>query len=368
MDKPYHIDLVCFANRSGYAQAAQDYVDVIKKSSDYRLHLTLMHTSPDQLAITPERYREMMSLMDSPLEDDNFVQIFHCIPDMQRRAWRGVKSAAFATFETQNPPEHWVEILNSNNDAVIVVSKFNEDVFRKAGVTKPIHYIPHVVNTDLYHVSAIPNRAWDRFTFLYMGTWKQRKGWRELIEAWFREFSLSDNVQLVIKTDKLSVANREIAEVRKNLGLSEKETAPILFETKILNELELPRFLKSADCLVCPTYGEGFGLPGLQCMALGVPVIVTDYSGCQDYANEDTATLLKPSGFILYNEMDGIPQFRNKKWAHVSVESVKSAMRHVQCNTDIVKQKALRASEMVAEKFNYDVALQGFNRMMESIE
>jgi glycosyltransferase involved in cell wall biosynthesis len=354
-------------NRSGYAQATQDYVWALKRSDCYNLHLTILHSTPEQTSVSPERYRELLRLMNNPLDDETFIQVFHCIPEMQKRANRGGRGVAFGTFETTDPPEEWVKILNTN-EAIICPSNFCEQSFRTAGITKPIFTIPHVIDTSLYHPGVEPLKKQDRFTFLFFATWKRRKGWRELFEAWYREFKRSDGVQILVKTDRLSQSMREIADIRKNLGVSEEEAAPVLYETRILNEVELPKLFKSADCLICPTYGEGFGLPGLQSMAVGVPIIITDYSGCQEYANEETATLLKPEGSILYNDMDGIPQFRNKRWAHVSVESVRSAMRYVLGNTDIVNKKAERALRLVSEKFHYGRAVEGFDRMLEALD
>ena len=114
----------------------------------------------------------------------------------------------------------------------------------------------------------------------------------------------------------------------------------------------MPSFIKSADCLVAPTKGEGFGYPGLQCMAMGVPVIVTDHSGCQDYANEETAILLKVNGFVLCSDMDNIPQFRNKKWAFIEVKSIRNAMRHAVTYRDETKIRAKFAQNYVSDKFS----------------
>jgi glycosyltransferase involved in cell wall biosynthesis len=362
-----HLDWVIFANRSGYAQASQDYIDALRPASNFNLHVTLLHGAPDQLSVSAERYRETVRLLNNPLDDEKFIQIFHCIPLMQPRAWRGGRSIGFATFETRDVPDEWISQLNKN-DAVICPSNFNVKAFAAAGVNSHIAHIPHVINTARFNPQVQKSRKYDKFTFLYFGSWKRRKGWRELFEAYFREFTAKDDVQLLIKTDRLAESNKAINDIRKKMGLTEKDTAPILYETRVLNELELPCFIKSVDCLVSPTYGEGFGLPGLQCMAVGVPIIITDYSGCQEYATDDTATLLKPDGFILYNEMDNIPQFANKLWANVSVDAVRRAMRSAINEADKVKQKAATGAQYVAENFNYQTAVDRFSKLMEMFE
>jgi glycosyltransferase involved in cell wall biosynthesis len=361
------IEWICFANRSGYAQAAQDYIYALKPLPKYDIRMLILHGTPDQVSVSPKRYAEIieMSRKDSDLEGDS-IQVFHCIPEMQRRIrplnWR----VGFATFETFQPPSIWIPMLNEN-DVIICPSKFNVKIFEHAGIKKPIFHIPHCIDTSLFNPEVAPSYKASQFTFLFLGTWRRRKGWPQLIEAWLKEFDIHDNVRLVIKTDRLTQARNDIEQLKNNLDLSKKETAPILIETKVLNELELPRFMKNADCLISPTLGEGFGIPGLQCMALGVPVIITNFSGCQDYANEETATLLEPSGYILYNELDQVSQFANKKWAHITSGMVAKSMRDVLSNYEQARTKAAVAASRIPLEYSYAVIAKKFDNMLETL-
>ncbi|MEI6297305.1 MAG: glycosyltransferase family 4 protein [bacterium] len=359
------INWIGYQNRSGYAQASQDYIYALLRDG-MDLRLSLLHSSPDQLAVTTERYREMVALTRKPIEKNAF-HIFHCIPDMQRRVPLNGKNIGFATFETFDPPEHWAAILNLN-DAVICPSGFNVKVFKEAGVEKPIFHIPHCLDTNLFNPNIQPLSPKDeRFTFLFMGTWRKRKGWQQLLEAWMHEFDFKDNVRLVIKTDKYTMATRAVAEVRENLKLNTKEIAPIVFESRILNEVDLPRFMKGADCLICPTVGEGFGIPGLQSMALGIPVVITNFSGCTDYANNETATLIEPEKFIVINDMDKISQFKNRKWANITPDRVRQAMRYVIENTDAIQKKANYAAPIIAQNYNYSSTAKRFKEMLDTL-
>jgi len=116
----------------------------------------------------------------------------------------------------------------------------------------------------------------------------------------------------------------------------------------------MSRFIKSVDVLVSPTLGEGFLLPGLQAMALHVPIIVTDFSGPLDYASEDNCIFFNKSGFTLHNSMDGVPQFRRKKWAFVSVKEIRKKMRYAVENYEILQEKAKNGYNFVHENFNYE--------------
>jgi len=365
----YKVSYVCFCNASGYGQAAQDYVNALLINDDFDLRVDPIGNQITNPGISDKKFALLKQLSKKPSTDE-YIQILHCVPTLQQKFKRLPKNIGFATFETFNPPDsghmNWISVLN-NNDAVIVPSLFNYHVFAHTKLKKPLFHIPHSIDTEIYHKDVQPRKEYEKFTFLFCGTWKIRKGYQQLLEAWFSEFDVSDNVQLLIKTDKAKVAMAEVEQMKKNLGYKRKETAPILFESKIFNEDELPGFFKSVDCLISPHAGEGFGLPGLQCMAVGTPIIITNFSGSQDYANEDTATLLQPRGFIMHECMDKYPQNHRKKWAFVAVVDIKKQMRFVFENYQIAKQKADFAMGYVYERFNYTIVANKFREMLQAV-
>ena len=100
-------------------------------------------------------------------EDPKRIVIYHCIPNMQRRVDKKGSGLGFATFETFQPPDKWVEILNKN-DAIIAPSQFNYKIFSHMKITKPIYYIPHCIDISVYNKNVTPLEQRDRFTFLFM--------------------------------------------------------------------------------------------------------------------------------------------------------------------------------------------------------
>tara|TARA_Y100000310_G_C20680151_1_gene815448 strand:- start:1532 stop:2641 length:1110 start_codon:yes stop_codon:yes gene_type:complete len=349
------LNWICFCNQSGYGQAAQNYINALLKHSEFDIRVQVIANQIVKPAISDKRFELLMHLSKKDDSPDR-IQIYHCIPIMHSKFKRKEKNISFATFETYDPPETgpmaWIPILDKT-DAVVVPSQFNYQVFAHTSLKKPIFYVPHCLDMQLYHPDVKPMKDYNQFTFLFMGAWKIRKGYPQLLEAWFSEFSMKDNVQLVIKTDQVKIAKVQVEQLRKNLGYRNKEIAPVLFEDKVFNDDELPRFMKSSQCLVAPHCGEGFGLPGLQCMSLGIPIIITDFSGSQDYANEETATLLKPRGMMMHDCMDKYPQFKNKRFAFIAVEDVKKQMRYVLENYDKAQEKVKVGAKLAAENFNY---------------
>ena len=356
------IDYVCFMNQTGYAQAALTNVLALDASERYDVRLNCVHTMKSD-AFTPDMYRKLQALAQKE-QHPAAVQIFHVIPDMHRRVdSRLKKNIGYATFETFKPPVRWVSTLNQN-DAVICPSDFNCKVFKNQGIRRPIVHIPHGLDVSKWNKDVAPMFSHKEFTFLFVGTWRKRKGYDLLIEAWIKAFGKDDNVRLVIKTDKTDKAKRDTERI---LSSFEKESAPILFESEVLSEAQMPSFYKSADCLVSPNLGEGFGLPPLQSMAVDVPVIVTNFSGCCDYASGDRCTLLEPDGFLLHDSMDDIPQFAGQKWPRLRIEDIADSMRSVVDDYEAAKEKSAKAYKFVQEEYSYARIVEKFDGMMESV-
>jgi len=354
----------CFLNSSGYSQAAQNYIFALDKTGLFDIKIRIFGDKPNSPAVSDKSYEYFIKMVKKE-DDPDRILVYHCIPSIQKRIKGYKKTIGFATFETYQPPEAWIDILNKN-DAIIAPSKFNYKIFSHMKIQKPIYYIPHCLDMNVYNRDVLPLYEYDKYTFLFMGIFRERKGYKQLIEAWLKEFELKDNVQLIIKTDRVERARSYVENVKKQIGIN-KGFAPILFENKVFDEVDLPKYLKSVNCFISPTMGEGFNLPGLQCMSLGIPVIITNFSGCQDYANKNTAILLEPNGFVFRNNMDNIPQFRNRKWAFLEVSKIQKAMRYVLNNKKQVKMKTTWAYSDVRNKFGYEVVGNLFKNMIREI-
>lgn len=102
---------------------------------------------------------------------------------------------------------------------------------------------------------------------LYVGTLKPSKNVEGLVEAYAR---LNTNLKLVIAGKKGWLYN-SIFEKVKNLGITDRvEFLGFVDERK---KLEL---LTRAKVFVSPSFTEGFGIPALEAMAVGTPVVVSN--------------------------------------------------------------------------------------------
>lgn len=122
---------------------------------------------------------------------------------------------------------------------------------------------------------------------LYVGAVESRKNLVRLLEAYARLLAWSQNWRLVVVGARHWRASA-VAEAVHRLGLEEK----VLF-TGYVAEGDLPALYSGADLFVFPSLYEGFGLPVLEAMACGAPVITSNVSSLPEVAG-DAALLVDP--------------------------------------------------------------------------
>jgi len=124
--------------------------------------------------------------------------------------------------------------------------------------------------------------------FLYIGQWRAHKNVVRLIRAFAllrRRYQL--DYQLVLGS-KIDSAYPEIISTIKELGLQDDVVL-----TGYLADEELPYLYNGAECFVFPSLYEGFGLPPLEAMACGTPVVSSNVS-CMPEVLGDAAVYFDP--------------------------------------------------------------------------
>ncbi|MDD5606011.1 MAG: glycosyltransferase family 1 protein [Patescibacteria group bacterium] len=109
--------------------------------------------------------------------------------------------------------------------------------------------------------------------FLYVGEWRPHKNLVRLIRAFAtfkRQYQLDYQLVLVGKLDPFAP---EIPETIKQLGLQDD-----VITTGYVADQDLPYFYAGAFAFIFPSLYEGFGIPPLEAMAAGVPVISSNAS------------------------------------------------------------------------------------------
>jgi len=122
---------------------------------------------------------------------------------------------------------------------------------------------------------------------LYVGTLEPRKNIPTLIKA-FCKLKKEGLPHILLVTGKKDGKYKKIFEMVKRLNL-QKDT---IF-TGYVPEEDLPAIYNAADLFVYPSLYEGFGLPPLEAMACGTPVITSNTSSFPEVVG-DAGIMVKP--------------------------------------------------------------------------
>jgi len=126
---------------------------------------------------------------------------------------------------------------------------------------------------------------------LFVGTIQPRKNIKRLIEAFSKlkseELGFKIDLELVI-IGKKGWMWKDILAAPKEFGIENK----VKFLHTVSDD-ELPIFYKNATCFVLPSLYEGFGLPILEAMRYGCPVLTSDISSLPE-AGGDAALYFNP--------------------------------------------------------------------------
>ena len=181
---------------------------------------------------------------------------------------RGIKRASHIIAISQNTKSDLIKYLNIPRERITVIY---------VGVD---HSIFKPVKAKLFHEAYI----------LYVGSERARKNLNRLLQAFSRlkgEFKGLKLVKVGSPGRSDEFRKRTIKQI-ESLGLDED----VIFMDWVA-ENDLPHFYSAASLLAYPSLYEGFGLPVLEAMACGCPVITSNTSSLPEVVG-DAAIMVDP--------------------------------------------------------------------------
>jgi glycosyltransferase involved in cell wall biosynthesis len=104
----------------------------------------------------------------------------------------------------------------------------------------------------------------------------------------------------------------------------------------------VPALYSGADLFVWPSVYEGWGMPVLEAMACGVPVIVSDGGALPEVAGQ-------AAEIVPFSTDDLVDRFSDKQFIHLLTERMRAVL------SDLAKQQAMREAGMrQAHSFSWD--------------
>lgn len=260
-------------------------------------------------------------------------------------------------------PRAWVEGLRAGGaDEVWTPTEYCRTMFLDAGIAPdrvavvPNGIDPHKFSPDRA-VEPYPLATRKGFTFLFVGGVLPRKGVDVLLAAYRAAFARDDDVALVLKllgTRSFYQLGDEADAIR---AFANDPRAPelVTIEDELADE-DVVRLYRTCDALAFPYRGEGFGLPMLEALACGMPVIATAGGAADAFLDDDVAYRIPARRVPLSGAMRGEQLAGEGWWLEPDADALAATLRHVFAHRDEARAKARRGAERARRDWTWDRA------------
>jgi glycosyltransferase involved in cell wall biosynthesis len=177
----------------------------------------------------------------------------------------------------------------SGVERVLVPCQHNADAFARSGVTVPISVLHGGTDPDEFPL--ITREPGKPYTFLALADRGPRKGWHETFDAFYAAFggktTGAQDVRLIIKA--LPGSNEVVEILSKGVDMDKR----IIWQNTAAPNDDMASVYAQADCVVLPSYSEGWGMPHREASMMGIPVITQAYSGMDDGHTHEWALVVE---------------------------------------------------------------------------
>jgi glycosyltransferase involved in cell wall biosynthesis len=338
----------------GYSVTSEELVLALDQRGVYLTHRATPWHMPAN--IRQPRLREIAA---RPLPD-TAIQVSYDQADLFYTRHRGYK-VGFTMLEVDSLPPDWVAACNAM-DEVWTPSAWGVEVFRDAGVRRPLFAMPLGYNPERFHPNVPAQRNPNRFTFLSVFEWGPRKGPDVLLKAYTRAFRRTDDVLLVLRVNNHD-QGLDVTRQIDNLRLPHDAPPIALIYNRQLNPTQLGSLYTSSDCFVMPSRGEGWGMPILEAMACGLPTIATAWSGQTAFHHAGVGYPLNVRSLAPADPT--CPYYIGLRWAEPDPDHLVELLRYVAANPNQARQVGALAATEVAGRWTWDHAAE---RVMGRLE
>jgi len=187
--------------------------------------------------------------------------------------WSSEKSykVGYMAWESTLPRDNWIDCFKQVDELWVTSPRLAE--WMRPWTTKPIYVYEHGVDGNIWY--AEKRRPQDVLRYLHMDGAAVRKGAGIALEAFNQVFKDSNEVSLTFKS------------IHRPL-LPNTLPSNVKVIKQMVNENELAYMYRKHHVFVNSTWGEGFGIPGLQGVFTGMPQICTSgWAPYEDHLIDD---------------------------------------------------------------------------------
>ncbi|CBZ29244.1 mannosyltransferase-like protein, partial [Leishmania mexicana MHOM/GT/2001/U1103] len=307
--------------------------------------------------------------------------------------------------ELSNIHQKWIVPMRTRADEIWTTADFFATIYRRNGVSPDkIRVVPEAVDVYEYDpanyarqpamgrcasTSRCDNRPslteeerLQRYVFFSSFKWEDRKGWDVLLKAYWDAFGpsappeLRERTTLVIKTlltrrYSPGMSRDSVLHFIQTWGrggalpgmTSIADYPHLIIVTGEVSATEVVQMYANADAFVYPTKAEGWGLPAVEAMAMGLPVLVTEWSGPLRFMERDSCFRIPVDGLEEISPDSPYGYEEGMKMAIPSVEKTAELMRYVVEHPEHARRVGRRAREYAVRELSEEAVADRMDRL-----
>ena len=269
------------------------------------------------------------------------------------------KLVCILPWEHKAVPIRWIEEIEANVDEVWTPSDFTRDSLLLGGASaNRIRTIPNAVDRSIFRPDGPSTRPPHSrgFVFLFVGGLIRRKGIDLLLQAYGDSFLPDEDVTLVVKdlgSRSFYSHNTQLQKVRHfAMPASSPHT---LIVTEELDDAALAALYRGADAFVLPYRAEGFGMPLIEAMACGKPVITTGEGPATEFCSANDGYLVRATEVPVPDPAPPVgPLSSEWTWFEPDITALAHTMRHVYEHRDEAAARGQTAAGAIQKSLTWE--------------
>ena len=399
MSKPLLVFQGPVATRSGYGDHARDLLKSLFDMDKFDIKVVPTrwgNTPQNQLDPTNELHQKILQNIAVQLTQQPDVYVQVSVANEFRKVGK-YNIGVTAGVETTLAPKEFLDGCNQM-DLVLVPSKFTKQVLestsyvetdkrtgqkiRDIKVQVPIEVLFEGVNTEIFKPtkSNFLKEVDTDFNFLYVGHWlggdlgHDRKDTGMMIKTFctvFKGLPKGKQPGLILKTSSagFSVGEREmihekIKQITDDFG---DKCPPIHFVYGDLSESEMNELYNDDKVkeMISLTKGEGYGRPLAEFATTGKPIIVSKWSGHQDFLPEENTIYLEGELQNVHQSAQNNFLLKESKWFYVDYTKAAQSIFNVHKNYDSCLKQSQGLGTNIKTKFSLQKMTEVFKGLFD---
>ena len=244
---------------------------------------------------------------------------------------------------------------------IISSSEFNKEAQKKSGISPPTIIVPPCINQNDFHYLERPEIGKRPFTFLHIGVIQERKNVGQALAGYVDVFPDNGKTKFIVKSNDFGQVDwlKEMYKNRTDIEFVYTDAVPLSHE-------ELLKLYESADCYVNLSHGEGIGMPDMEALATGLPVVGSNWDTRGVFLDDEVGWMVK----LAY--MDKAYKYTFPKddcgeWAHYDGQDYTRILKYVADHPEEAREKGRKGAERIKTKFTVENSAKALDELFMSV-